>query len=95
MIEVKGMNKDEHGVLTFDGNVIEIFGFGTRQVEKVIPSRRIHIDQLMGLVKEGDGYGIAYEGGVVYVHFTEGGENLEEFIESLVSASPNPDLVVK
>lgn len=90
MIEVKGMNKDQHGVLAFDGRVIEIFGFGHKHA-----SRRIHIDQLKAMIKEPNGLSIVYEDGIISIGYTEGCENMDEFIESLVSASPNPDLVVK
>ena len=90
MIEVKGMNKDQHGVLAFDGRVIEIFGFGHKH-----PSRRIHIDQLRAIIKENKGLSIAYEDGIIAIGYTEGCENMDEFIESVVSASPNPDLMVK
>lgn len=47
MIEIKGKNKDVHGVLTFDGKVIEIFGFGHKHA-----SRRFHIDQISLIMRE-------------------------------------------
>ncbi|EKQ55829.1 MAG: hypothetical protein B655_0063 [Methanobacterium sp. Maddingley MBC34] len=90
MMEVKGMNKDQHGVLAFDGRVIEIFGFGHRGA-----SQRIHIDQLKAIIKESNGLSIVYEDGIIAIGYTEGCENMGEFIESLVSTSNNPDLMVK
>jgi hypothetical protein len=90
MIEVKGMNKAEHGVLAFDGRVIEIFGFGHKH-----PSRRIHIDQLKAILKEPNGLSIVYEDGIMAIGYTEGCENMNELIDALISASPNPELVVK
>lgn len=90
LIEVKGMNKDQHGVLTYDGRVIEIFGFGHKHA-----SRRIHIDQLRGILKENNGLSIVYEDGIISIGYTEGCENIDEFIETLISESNNPDLMVK
>ncbi|MGZ7117587.1 MAG: hypothetical protein ACXVHS_09100 [Methanobacterium sp.] len=90
MLEVKGKNKDVHGVLTFDGKVIEVFGFGHKHA-----SRRFHIDQISFLQKESNGLSIGYEVGLISIFCTEGCENIDELIEAIVSASTNPDLVVK
>lgn len=90
MIKVKGMFKNYLGVLTFDGDVIEIFGFRHQP-----NSERIHIDQVKTILKEPNGLSIVYDMGLIAVNCTEGCENMNEFIEALVSASPNPELEVK
>ncbi|MGZ7069121.1 MAG: hypothetical protein ACXVHT_12520 [Methanobacterium sp.] len=90
MIEVKGKNKHSPGILTFDGDVLEIFGFGHKHA-----SRRFHIDQISFLMKESNGLSIGYEVGLISISCTEGCENIDELIEAIVSASTNPDLVVK
>lgn len=90
MLEVKGKNKDVHGVLTFDGRVIEVFGFGHKHA-----SRRFHIDQISLLMKENNGLTIGYEDGIIAVFYTEGCENMDEFIGAIISASTNPDLKVQ
>lgn len=90
MIEVKGTNKHSHGVLTFDGKVVEVFGFGHKHA-----SRRFHIDQISGLLKENSGLTIAYEDGMISISFTEGCENIGELIDAIISASNNPDLIIK
>lgn len=90
MIEVKGKNKDSIGIITFDGKVLEIFGFGYKK-----PSRRMHIDQIIGILREPKGLTIGFGEGMISAPYTEGGENIDELIEAVRSASPNPDLDIR
>lgn len=90
MIEVKGLNKENHGVLTFDGKVIEIFGFGHKHV-----SIRIHIDQVNLLMKGDNNLSIAFESGMIAISFTEGCENIDEFTDAIISHATNPNFTVK
>jgi hypothetical protein len=90
VIEVKGMNKKDRGILSFDGRVVEVFGFGHRH-----PSKRFHIDQINLLINEDKALTIGYGEGMIMVAFTDGCENMDEFIQSINDASTNPDLVIK
>lgn len=90
MIEVKGKYKKSQGILTFDGIVLEIFGFGHGH-----PSSRIHIDQITGLLKDSRGLTVGYGDGMMSASYTEGCENIDELIEAIRSASPNTDLDIK
>jgi hypothetical protein len=89
-IEVKGMNKKDRGILSFDGRVVEVFGFGHRH-----PSKRFHIDQINVIINEEKALTIGYGEGMIMVSYTEGCENMDEFIQSVNDASTNPDLVIK
>jgi len=90
LVEVIGMNNKDQGIITFDGKVIEIFGFGHKHA-----SRRIHINQLKMLIKEDKALTIGYGGGMIMVSFNEGCDNMDELIETVINASPNPDLILK
>ncbi|MBI5680547.1 MAG: hypothetical protein HZC47_06635 [Methanobacterium sp.] len=90
MVEVKGKNKKSVGILTFDGNVLEIFGFAHKHA-----SRRIHVDQIVGLIKENNGLTIGFGEGIISIFYTEGCENIDELINAIISASNNHDLIVK
>jgi hypothetical protein len=90
MIEVKGKNERDKGILTFDGKVIEIFGFGHKHA-----SRRIHLDQVNVLLKENNGLTLGFGEGMISISFTEGCENIDELVDAVISESTNPDLVVK
>ncbi len=90
MIEVKGKYKKSQGILAFDGIVLEIFGFGHGH-----PSSRIHIDQIVGLLKDSRGLTVGYGDGMISASYTEGCENVDDLIEAIKSASNNPDLDIK
>jgi hypothetical protein len=90
IIEVKGMNNKDVGILSFDGRVVEVFGFGHNH-----PSKRFHIDQINLLIKEDKSLTIGYGEGLIIASFTEGCENIYDFIQAIKDASPNPDLMVK
>jgi hypothetical protein len=85
MIEVIG----KRGLLTFDGRVIEIFGFERPE------SKRIHIQQLKKLEKKSDkgktNLFIYYDYGMRGIN-CDNCTNLDEFIAAVVAASDNPDL---
>ena len=90
LVEVTGMNKKDPGIITFDGKVIEIFGFGHKHA-----SRRIHINQVMMLIEEDKALNIGYSGGMILVSYTGGCDNMNELVETVKNASPNPDLILK
>ena len=90
MIEVKGKYKKSQGIISFDGRVLEIFGFGHGH-----PSSRFHIDQIIGLLKDSRGLTVGYGDGMMSASYTEGCENIDELIEAIKSASLNPDLDIR
>lgn len=90
LIEIKGMNKKDVGILSFDGRVVEVFGFGHKH-----PSKRFHIDQINLLIKEGNALTIGYGEGLIMISYTQGCEGMDDFVQAVIDASNNPELVIK